>query len=236
MQEKEIISRDVRDKILQVYAKIDPDGGSWNPSQSDRELQHRQFLMFNLGQAIRMIKTPLHDIHALDVGCGTGRSARLLIEFGVPPTNIFAVDIRQHAIDYAFKLNPAINYSIVNSFSDLQFLGTFNWIQQCTVFSSIPGRKARVGLAEAITDTLSSKGYVFWWDLLKANDWAGGDDLMPVDYFPHLQILWQEKVPLMQKPSHAIRLGPLRRFLGPLIDLMLTRTPSHLVSLLVKKE
>ena len=235
MQE-DIISPEDREKILQAYDSIEPAGDAWNPTQSDRELQHRQFLMYYLCRAIRISDISLHDIRALDVGSGTGRSARLLVEFGILPTNIFAVDIRQHAIDYALRLNPAINYSIVKSFSDLQLLGTFNWIQQCTVFSSIPGKKARVRLAQAITETLTSKGYVFWWDLLKANVWAGGDDLTPADYFPHLQVLWQERVPLMQKPSQAIRLGPFRRFLGPLIDNVLTRAPSHLVSLLVKRD
>jgi trans-aconitate methyltransferase len=97
----------------------------------------------------------------LDVGCGVGRSTRLLIEFGLRPENIMGIDLRSSAIEHARRLNPAIPFRTVNSLDDWPLELEFDLCMQCTVFSSIPGVERRRLTARMMAEAVGNKGFIF---------------------------------------------------------------------------
>jgi len=129
-------------------------------------------------------------------------------------------------------MNPAITFTHITNLSDLAALGKFHLVALCTVFSSIPERVERIALAEAISDCVDNQGGVFWWDRLRANDFAGGDELQPLDYFRKWQMEYHHVCSVRWRPGECLR--PLRGY-APLIAAFLDRLgyrPSHMAALL----
>jgi|GEM_PF-5755891 len=169
--------------IIEEYKGLEPEGtDSWNVFNNLHQYWHRYRLMSELKTALKMVPTPISDIKVLEIGCGSGKSSRVLLEFGVCPQNITALDIRPDAIQHAKSINSNINYICVDGFNGWPSSQHFDFVMQCTVFSSIKNISDRKLLASQIQQC-APDAYFYWWDLEMANHFAGGDLLRPEDYF-----------------------------------------------------
>jgi hypothetical protein len=154
----------------------------------------------------------------------------MLIELGVRPGNILGIDLRQSAIDYARLTNPAIAFQQIGTLDDWP-KDKFDISIQCTAFSSIVGRCTRLRTAELMKKSVGDAGYIIWWDIIRANDFAGGDVLDPTLFFSGLNLLVTSQVSLRPSLRECIR--PLRG-LGPFLASALCRfgyAPTHCIAL-----
>ena len=195
--------------LLSQYDTLEPSGAdTWNPLRNELELWHRTRLLVELAAALKALPGPLDKIRVLDVGCGVGRSTRLLLEFGLRPENLVGIDVRPSAIEHARRLNPAIPFRTVKGFDDWPVNSEFDLCMQCTVFSSIPGAERRELTARMMTKAVGNQGFIFWWDRLRANDFAGNDPLDPVSFFAGWRLLSLRRVSLWPCVEESLR--PLR--------------------------
>ena len=195
--------------LLSQYDTMEPAGAdTWNPLQNELELWHRTRLLVELAGALKALPGPLEETRVLDVGCGVGRSTRLLLEFGLRPENITGIDLRPAAIEHARRLNPAISFRTVKGFDDWPVESKFNLCMQCTVFSSISGVERRELTARMMAKAVGDKGFIFWWDRLRANDFAGNDPLDPASFFAGRRLVSLRRVSLWPCVEESLR--PLR--------------------------
>ena len=178
-------------QILSDYEVLEPDqSDTWNPLKSEFELTYRLSLFYSLTQALALSGIPIQDLRVLDLGCGNGRSTRMYIDLGLFPEQLTGVDLRQGTIERAQKLNPTIRYASYSGdslpFSDEKF----NWISLTTVISSIKGQASRQHLVEQIYQALPSGGYLFYFDLRRANQFAGNDRIDPLNLFSMYKPVW----------------------------------------------
>jgi SAM-dependent methyltransferase len=215
-----------------LYSLREPaNSDTWSPVNSDLELWHRARLLVEACRSLRQFPQALETVQVLDVGCGVGRSSRMLIDLGVRPSNLFGIDLRETAIAYARQMNPAITFRHI---ADLDAWPTerFDLAIQCTVFSSIAKMSLRKRTAALMEQSVGQRGYILWWDCLKANDFAGGDDLDPVALFPRRKLVSLRKVTLQPSVQDSFR---HLRGLGPWLSSLLCRFghyPTHAVALL----
>jgi SAM-dependent methyltransferase len=93
--------------------------------------------------------------HALDFGCGTGRSTRFLRSLGFETTGI---DISSSMIELAREADPDGEYHLVGE--DFSHLGTgsFDLILSAFPFDNIPGRENRARLLRELLPLLRPDG------------------------------------------------------------------------------
>jgi len=129
------------------------------------------------------------SLRVLYIGCGNGRSTRMYIDLGLAPEQLTGVDVREGAISLAARLNPAIQFKVLGTEKTLSAYigGQYSWTQTTTVFSSIKSAYERSMLAKEICHLVSAGGYHFYYDLVKANSFAGGDLIKPVELFGQLE-------------------------------------------------
>lgn len=200
--------REALDYVTQVYAQIEPDGqDTWNPVADDVEMWHRTRLLREACRLLRLHPKPAHTLRVLDVGCGVGRSARMLVDLGVQPGNLVAIDLRPAALATARANNPAIDWRLVIGLDDWPD-ETFDLVVQCTVFSSLPGEELRRATADRIRRAAGPDGHILWWDSHTANAFAGGDVLDPRPLFSDRKLLSCERLPMLPTLDEALR--PLR--------------------------
>ena len=86
-----------------------------------------------------ILRRHVSGVRALDFGCGTGRSTRLLRSLGY---DTFGVDIARSMIEGATKLDPDGTYRLLSA-GDLEHLGanSFDLILACFPFDNIPVRE-----------------------------------------------------------------------------------------------
>jgi SAM-dependent methyltransferase len=115
-----------------------------------------------------------------DIGCGNGRATRMYVDCGFRPDQITGTDLRGNAVASAGKLNPA---------------------------STLEHRKFVIEQADAV---LKPGGYIFYYDLVNANPFAGGDRIHPDRLFGGFDIIWHPEVrdfqfiPLSQRAHLAL--------------------------------
>ena len=178
------------EQVIRDYVEMEPgQSDAWNPLKKDYELAYRLSLFSCLTAALRKCEMPLASLSILDIGCGTGRSTRMYIDLGIYPEQLTGVDLREGAVALAARLNPAIKYKVIRTAKDAITDGQhqYNWIHTSTAFSSIRQVRERESFANEISDILSVGGYFFYYDLERANDFAGGDLINPRRLFSQLQ-------------------------------------------------
>ena len=93
-----------------------------------------------------LIRRYNHGSHALDFGCGTGRSTRFLRNLGL---SVIGADISQAMLDQARALDPSGDYHLVRDNIACEFVpGSFDLILAAFTFDNMP--------TEAKTDALSA--------------------------------------------------------------------------------
>ena len=194
------------EEVIKEYQSLEPaDVDSWNVLHNQNEYWHRYRLMTELRKVIRALNMPERKIKVLDVGCGVGKSSRMLLEFGLLPENITALDIREDAILFARSINSNINFLHVHRFNDWPRKERFDLVMQCTAFSSIPTIEERSALATHMQQYLSN-AHFFWWDLIRANTFAGGDILAADKYFSKNKAkVFERKVSLRPTVMESLR-------------------------------
>jgi len=181
--------------VVDVYARLEPDEtDTWNPLADEVELTHRLELQQQLTHALRESGADVPSLRVLDVGCGTGRSSRMYLDVGVLPEQIVGVDLRAGALNLARRMHPGIRYERYSGSRLPLDDGASDWVSLCTVMSSVPPGEARRRIAEEIERVLSAGAFLFYWDLVAANPFAGGDALEAVDLFPALDLVWSRSV------------------------------------------
>jgi len=196
--------------IRKLYLHMEPPGrDTWSPLRREVELHHRVRLMQEACRALQLIPIPAEQLRVLDVGCGVGRSTRLFVDLGVNPTNILGIDFRESALEFARGVNPAIRYQALADLADWPS-EQVDLCVQCTVFSSIKDNHFRQETAKRMDQSAGEKGFIFWWDIVRANTFAGGDALDPPSYFPGRSALYWREMSLEPEVDEAIR--PLRGF------------------------
>lgn len=185
-----------RDQVLQVlqdYASLEPgQGDAWNPVAAEPEVAHRVALFRAVVSALRVSGRSMDSLRVLDVGCGNGRSSRMYVDLGIDPAHIHGTDVRPNAVEAARRLHPGIQFTVPPQDDCLRTAMPCNWVHVSTVFSSVSTAHHRKALAQRILDTLADGGLVFYFDRLKANDFAGGDALSAATLFPGLEPLYRQ--------------------------------------------
>jgi SAM-dependent methyltransferase len=110
---------------------------------------------------------------ALDFGCGTGRSTRLLKKLGFTTVGI---DISQDMLDFAKETDPTGEYAIVTDGNYKQLgCGRFNLIQSIFTFDNIPGWNKRINILRSLSELLTPTGKMILLDSnseIYKNEWA----------------------------------------------------------------
>lgn len=111
----------------------------------------------------------LDSKRVLDVGCGSGSTLRLLLEYGAQPANLFGIDLLEDRIERARALNPQMNFRCSNAtripFPD----GAFDLVIQFMSFSAILDAGFRAAVAREIQRVLAPDGKFLWYDFMFDN-------------------------------------------------------------------
>jgi ubiquinone/menaquinone biosynthesis C-methylase UbiE len=112
------------------------------------------FLAFRDLPELLRVHAPGH--HALDFGCGTGRSSRFLRRCGY---DVVGVDIAEDMLRQARRLDPRGDYRLVIE-RDLAGLGdaAFDLALAAFTFDNIPGMERKVGILRAIRRLIGPSG------------------------------------------------------------------------------
>lgn len=104
-----------------------------------------------------IVSKHVHGARALDFGCGTGRSTRLLQKFGLEVTG---VDISEDMLKIARNRDPAGDYRLVPEDDLSQFpAGIFDAVLSAFAFDNIPGA-AKIRIFADLAKLLKAKGVI----------------------------------------------------------------------------
>lgn len=120
-----------------------------------------------------ILNTHVTGYHAVDFGCGTGRSSRFLKKLGF---NVTGIDISNDMLEIARKLDKNGDYQIVTN-GNYSHLGInqFDLIQSIFTFDNIPGWGNRTNILTGLRDLLNPGGKMILLDStpeLYTNEWA----------------------------------------------------------------
>ena len=181
--------------VVDAYAGLEPgDSDTWNPLGDEVELRHRLQLQEQLTHALREAAVNVESLRVLDVGCGTGRSSRMYLDLGVMPEQIVGIDLRAGALDRARRMHSGIRYERYAGRRLPLGDGASDWVSLCTVMSSVPRGEARSRIAHEVERVLRGRAFLFYWDLVTANPFAGGDGLDVKELFPGFELVWTRGV------------------------------------------
>jgi SAM-dependent methyltransferase len=120
-----------------------------------------------------LIRRYNHGRRALDFGCGTGRSTRLLRNLGL---EVIGVDISQAMLDQARALDPSGEYYLVRGSIVGEFApGRFDVILAAFTFDNIPTDEAKADALRGLRTLLAPDGSLFLVvssPAIYVNEWA----------------------------------------------------------------
>jgi SAM-dependent methyltransferase len=111
--------------------------------------------------------------HAIDFGCGTGRSSRFLKQLGF---DVIGIDISKDMLEIARNLDLSGDYQLVlNGKYDHLGLNQFDLVQSIFTFDNIPGWTNRTNILKGLRDLIKPTGKMICLDStpeLYVNEWA----------------------------------------------------------------
>jgi SAM-dependent methyltransferase len=111
--------------------------------------------------------------HAIDFGCGTGRSSRFLKQLGF---DVIGIDISKDMLEIARNLDLSGEYQLVlNGKYDHLGLNQFDLVQSIFTFDNIPGWTNRTNILKGLRDLMKPTGKMICLDStpeLYVNEWA----------------------------------------------------------------
>ena len=142
----------------------------WARAYATLEFPGTYYLAF--GDLPALIRRYDHGSRALDFGCGTGRSTRLLRNLGL---DVIGADISQAMLDQARALDPSGDYHLVRATLQGEFAsGSFDIILAALTFDNIP-TEAKADALSALRTLLASDGcllLVVSSPAIYVNEWA----------------------------------------------------------------
>lgn len=220
----------IADQIRADYEWLEPgQGDAWNPLASEFELFYRLSLLHATTHALRRSPLAVSELELLDLGCGNGRSTRMYIDLGLRPEQLTGIDVRPGAIELAQRLNPAVRFELYEG-EELPFPERcFSWVHLSTVMSSVRESNHRRDLVERISRRLAPGGCVFYFDLVRANEFAGHDLIRPEALFAGFRVLerWTYESWRFMQELEAAKIRPLYLTYCRLKTLLFPLPPSH---------
>jgi ubiquinone/menaquinone biosynthesis C-methylase UbiE len=209
-------SREVR-RIRMAYAERDRTRKSIdrNPGRQ-RMLRERSDTMQRvLGERL---ERPLSECRILDVGCGSGSLLSWFHERGVPPENLFGIDLLPDRIKIARESHPAFTF-IEGNAERLAFPdGWFDLVLVFTVFSSILDDAMARNVARSIGRVLKNSGVVVWHDMRYPNPWNSAVRAMTKSRIRKLFPSFELELKLIYLlPSIAYHLGRFTDWAYPIL-------------------
>lgn len=114
----------------------------------------------------------LAETRVLEVGCGTGAWIRDFVKWGVPPENVWAIDLLPECVAEARRRCAAGVHLECASAASLPFAhASFDLVLQATMFSSILDPTVRRLVAAEMLRVAGSNGVILWYDLHLNNPW-----------------------------------------------------------------
>jgi len=140
-------------------------------SYSKLEFPNTYFLAYRDLPGI--IKQYVTGNHAIDFGCGSGRSTRFLKQLNFDVTGI---DISRDMLEIAGKLDPDGDYQLVtNGNYDHLGINEFDLVQSVFTFDNIPGWENRTNILKGLRNLLKPTGKMICLDStpeLYTHEWA----------------------------------------------------------------
>lgn len=94
--------------------------------------------------------------HAIDFGCGTGRSSRFLKRLGF---NVTGIDISADMLEIARNTDPSGEYHLVSNGKYCHLgNGKYDLVQSIFTFDNIPGWENRTNILRGLSDLLKNTG------------------------------------------------------------------------------
>jgi ubiquinone/menaquinone biosynthesis C-methylase UbiE len=157
-------------RIRTVYEERDRTHKSnRNKSGRQRNLQQRSAVMERMLGG--WLERPLSKCRVLDLGCGRGDVLGWFHERGVPPRNLFGVDLVPGRIKLARETYPAFTFVEGNA-EQLAFPDNgFDLVLVFTLFSSILDDAMARNIARNVGRVLTRRGAVVWYDMRYPNPW-----------------------------------------------------------------
>jgi len=142
---------------------------SWSDASYVYAMQDRERRVLT---QLQRLGVRLAETRVLEVGCGTGAWIRDLIKWGVPPENIWAVDLQPEALSEARHRSAAGVHLECCSAASLPFAtASFDLVLQATMFSSILEPDVRRIVAAEMLRVAGQDGSILWYDLRVNNPW-----------------------------------------------------------------
>lgn len=114
----------------------------------------------------------LHDVDALEVGCGTGFWLRELVKWGVPPRRLVGIELLADRAAEARRLcPPGVTIRCENAATAVLPRARYGLVLQSMAFSSILDPDVRAALARKMLRALRPGGVILWYDYHVSNPW-----------------------------------------------------------------
>jgi len=178
-------------QVLADYAQRESgETETWTPLRSEFELAFRLGAFYAMRQALTLLDAAPQKARILDVGCGMGRSTRMYLDLGCEAEQLTGLDMRPGAIAVARRRHPAIRYVLHDGYGALVDGAAPDLVSMIAVLSSIKSHAGRACLANRVIEAVKPGGEIFYFDLFRANDFAGRDRLRPVRLFSSCTPIW----------------------------------------------
>jgi SAM-dependent methyltransferase len=160
-------------RIREVYARrrqqLRDRSSSWFQPSHAYAMQDRERRVL---ASLRRLGVRLAETRVLEVGCGTGAWIRDFVKWGVPPENIWAVDLLLDSVAEARRRSAAGVHVECCSATSLPFAeSSFDLVLQATMFSSILEPTVRRAVAAEMLRVAAPDGAILWYDLRVNNPW-----------------------------------------------------------------
>jgi SAM-dependent methyltransferase len=210
--------------IQATYAEYDRQGLTqtlWAPFAAEEVAVRTQQVRVFSGFLRTHGRLHLEGLRILDVGCGTGRHLRQMIDMGAAPGDVHGLDIDPITLSRAREVSPNLSITAYDGVTIPFPDDSFDLVTHYYVFSSIPSSALRQRLAGEMRRVTRPDGAIFWWDILHLADPAQHSVALDVhDLFPQAKIR-ARKIPLQPPPVEALRrCRGLTRLLSPLLARM----------------